>query len=191
MLNPDRAVIPIAYDDLVANYPRRTSKTGEFGGKLAHPDLRKFMDSIPGTPCCVQVSHAFNMAGHRIPQSYPHARRKNSRIRIDGQDYFYLLAVDEMETYMTHAFRPGEVVTGGGAIAGQRARSVRDTLKDRRGLLVMRSSATSLGVHTEFWDGNAFHQKDMATDALLGLARVVFWECAGIPLWLKTYMGSN
>ena len=65
-----RQNISIDFEKLRSNYPHRTSKEGQFGGKLGHKDLREFMSHTPGTPCCVQVSHSVNMAGHYNPQRY-------------------------------------------------------------------------------------------------------------------------
>ena len=184
-----RQNIPIDFDKLKSNYPHRTSKEGQFGGKLAHKELREFMSHTPGTPCCVQVSHAFNMAGFPIPETYPRARRFNSPIKIKGTTYYYLLAVDEMETYLTQEYGPGELVSHD----GNRKRNylqVQSYLKGRTGLLVMRDSTP--GVHTEFWDGSSFLQKDMAVKHLLELPRVLFWDCTLAPAeWLEDYMNSQ
>ena len=71
--------IPITYAEIAKHYPRRLTKSGEFGGKLDHPRLREFMNATPGTPCCVQVSHAFNMVGHLVSRKYQGMRRDASR----------------------------------------------------------------------------------------------------------------
>lgn len=177
--------IPVDFQRMANAYPMRSSKEGQFGGKLKDPDLRKFMSSIPGTPCCVQVSHALNMAGMLVPQNYTGARRLNSRITINGTAYYYLLAVDEMERYLTQLYGSGELVS-----AGRNANEIKKYLRGRKGILVMRDP--SPGIHTELWDGNSFLQKDMAVDHLLGLPRVLFWECtlAAAP-WLDDYMSSQ
>lgn len=184
-----RQNIPINFDIIKLHYPHRTSKEGQFGGKLAHPDLRKFMESTPGTPCCVQVSHALNMAGHLVPQVYPGMRRENSPIKINGRVFYYLLAVDEMEVWLTHHYGPGEVLNDG-KTAKRTATEIKAYLKGRPGLLVMRDATP--GVHTEFWDGNGFLQKDMAVDHLLGLPRVLFWDVTLAPAeWLENYMRTQ
>jgi|GEM_PF-2121657 len=182
---------------LIEGYPHRTTKEGQFGGKLALKELREFMASIPGTPCCVQISHALNMAGHLIPRHYPGERRKNKKgtlvgnspIKIGGREYYYLLAVDEMETYLAWEYGPGELVSTD-LQTGKRRSSTesRRYLAGRTGILVMRDSTP--GVHTELWDGNSFVQKDMAADHLLGLPRVLFWDC-GAPRWLHDYMQTQ
>lgn len=184
-----QATIPLDYNTLASHYPARLAKVGEFGGKLAHADLRKVMDRCPGTPCCVQVSHALNMSGFRIPAMVPGNRRRNEPQKIDGVTYYYLLAVDEMEKYLTDQFGPGELVRSDSDKALQRkAAEVKAALKDRKGILVMRQGFA--GIHTELWDGTSFHQKDMAVDALLTQPRVLFWECTlAVTTWLSGYVG--
>lgn len=184
-----RQTIPLDFDILARHYPYRTEKTGQYGGKLANADLRKLMDRNPGTPCCVQVSHCLNMAGFRIPQIYPGHRRPNDSQKINGVTYYYLLAVDEMETYLTNTYGPGELVRSDGDKTLQRTPAqVKSYLNGRKGILVMREGWA--GVHTELWDGSAFLQKDMATDHLLTRPRVLFWECTlAPPKWLSDYMG--
>lgn len=181
--------IPVEFASLARHYPYRTEKTGQFGGKLAHPDLRLLMARNPGTPCCVQVSHCLNMAGFLIPQVYPGNRRLNDGQEIDGTKYFYLLAVDEMEVYLGQAFGPGELVRSDNPGPLRRtAPQVKAYLAGRKGILVMREGWA--GIHTELWDGGAFLQKDMATDHLLTRPRVLFWDCTLAPAkWLSDYMG--
>jgi hypothetical protein len=55
------------------------------------------------------------MAGLRIPQMYPGNRHPNDDQKINGVTYYYLLAVDEMETYLTNTspfkviFQPDDI----------------------------------------------------------------------------------
>ena len=182
-----RQTIPIAFEVLRTNYPKRLDKVGQFGGKLEHKDLRDFMSRTPGTPCCVQVSHALNMAGHLIPRIYPGGRRPNSPIKINGTVFYYLLAVDEMETWLTQQYGPGELVSLDENKTKRNYQQIQEYLSGRTGLLVMRDSTP--GVHTEFWDGTSFLQLDMAVAHLLGLPRVLFWDCTlAPPQWLEDYM---
>ena len=176
--------IPIEFPNLARYYPFRTEKTGEFGGQLENPDLRKLMARNPGTPCCVQVSHCLNMAGFLIPQTYQGGRRPNDGQQIDGVTYYYLLAVDEMEKYLTLTFWEGELVRSNETSELRRtAAEVKSYLRGRKGILVMREGWA--GIHTELWDGYGFLQKDMATDHLLTRPRVLFWECTlAPPKWL-------
>jgi hypothetical protein len=183
-----QATIPVEFSVLARNYPFRTEKSGLFGGRLANADLRLLMDRNPGTPCCVQVSHSLNMAGFRIPRMYPGGRRPNDGQKINGTIFHYLLAVDEMEIYLTGAFGPGEPVRSEGDPALRlSAEQVKGALKGRKGILVMREGWA--GIHTELWDGMAFLQKDMSTNHLLTRPRVLFWECTlAPPKWLSEHV---
>src|ERR1039458_26370 len=61
--------------------------------------LKTFMDQTPGTPCCVQMSHALGVAGCTIgPMSN---RRRNSVITTPTGMRNYLLAVDEIDRKST------------------------------------------------------------------------------------------
>jgi Type VI secretion system (T6SS), amidase effector protein 4 len=194
---------------LIQNYPRRLNKEGAFGGKLAVPELRKLMEQCPGTPCCVQVSHALNMTGNPVPEHYPGERRfaidwktkktiidpatgkpkltGNPHADIGGKRHFFLLAVDEMETYLTWKYGPGESVNNPAPNVGRRtAKQVKDHLGGRTGILVMLHPKDG---HTELWDGTSFAQKDMAVDHLLSVPRVLFWDC-GPPQWLQDSMAT-
>jgi len=166
------AVIPVSFDLLRRYYPSRPNLT---------PELKRFMNSIPGTPCCVQISHSLNMAGQRITQTYSGQRRENSRIRVNGVDYYYLLAVDELERWLTLVCGAGENV---------RQRTPDDTktyLQDRTGILAFRNSGA--GFHTELWDGQQIVQRDMNENLCFNQPRVLFWDC-GVPQWLQDYMSQ-
>lgn len=181
-------IIPADFNVLAANYPFRFEKKGDFGGGLKNPNLQRLMNRNPGTPCCVQVSHSLNMAGLPIPRTYPGGRRPNDGQSTNGVMYYYLFAVDEMETYLTYAYGPGEVVRNQPASTAraQRATRERAILNNRRGVLVMREGP--YGVHTELWTGSSFLQTDMAVDHLLQSPRVLFWQTQGAPKWLADYM---
>ena len=173
------ASIPVSIERIRGVYPFRTSKEGEFGGKLANPDLRKVMDRNPGTPCCVQVSHALNMAGFPVTPGYKGQRRWPDAQEINGVTYYFILAVDEMENFITDRFDTGELLS-----KKRTAQDIKKYIKGRPGLLIMRDSTP--GVHTEFWTGMSFLQTDMAVDHLLGLPRVLFWDCTlAPPKWLQ------
>lgn len=198
--------IPVSIDTIRRTYPHRLSKEGEFGGQLADPELRKVMNRNPGTPCCVQVSHALNLAGFRIWPGFRGERRVMESQNIDGTTYFFLLAVDEMENYLTDRYGPPAeafsnapiVVTAPTpeeakrkrqAVEAQDANQIRARIRNRPGLLVMRDD-TFAGIHTEFWTGTSFLQTDMAVDHLLSVRRVLFWDCTTAPpQWLRNYMG--
>lgn len=118
--------IPVDFGLLRNNYPHRKTRQEAFGGELRNADLQKFMASIPGTPCCVQVSHAFNLSGHPIPPFWEERRRNPSPIMVD-----------EMEKYMTGRYGPGELPMTDANRKRRKAREIKAYLKGRKGLLVM------------------------------------------------------
>jgi hypothetical protein len=166
--------IAASFEILSQYYPRRPDLT---------PELKRFMDSITGTPCCVQISHALNMAGEKITPTYIGQRRNNSLITTNGLDYYYLLAVDEMETWLTLTYGDGETVS-----LGRTPDEIKSYLQGRTGILVMRDGGYgTYGFHTELWNGQTFLQTDMNVNACLAQPRVLFWDC-GPPQWLQDYM---
>src|SRR5580704_2559365 len=73
--------------------------------------LKAFMDHTPGTPCCVQMSHALGVAGCTIGTMSN--RRRNSTITTPSGTRNYLLAVDEMNWYLKQNFGMGEEISKG------------------------------------------------------------------------------
>jgi len=189
--------ITASIQQLTSNYPMRLTKEGPFGGKLSLPELRKVMDRNPGTPCCVQMSHALNMSGLPVPQSKGAygGRRDSEHADFNGRTFYYLLAVDEVEKYLTAEYGPGEMVSQDEQGRKRSSRDVRKYLAGRTGILVLRDGA-GLGVgfgpndHTELWNGSGMHQPGMAEDHLLGMQRVLFWDC-GPAQWLQDYMAKQ
>ena len=153
-------------------------------------DLKNFMDGLgPGnTPCCVQVSHALNMAGQKIPQTYDYAKQRGrspSPIQVNGSTNHYLLAVDELEQWLTQKYGAGVNVR---ALAGltktpssdptQRRKDMdqmKAYLSGSKGILLFRS--VGAGFHTELWDGTQILQRDMDETNLFSQARVLMWYC--------------
>ena len=145
------------------------------------------MSSIPGTPCCVQVSHAFNMMGHLVPQTYTGMRRRNSAIKVGGVTYFYILAVDEMEVWLTEQYGPGEFLRGP-SNPGAAAHEIKAAIRNRPGLLTLWGKKDRW--HTEFWNGSRWFQPDIA-DAILENPRICFWDVGHAPAsWLVDYMAT-
>lgn len=159
------ATVPVHFGTLREHYPRRPGLT---------PELKKFMDSIPGTPCCVQMSHALNMSQQYVPKTFKGARRQNSKITIDGDDYYYLLAVDEMEAWLTNRYGEGEVVHLDEDGKRRKPSAIKSYLYGYPGILVFRD--IGFGMHTELWDGAAIVQEDIAVDKCLSSHRVLFWN---------------
>jgi hypothetical protein len=151
--------ISLDWDTFKAAYPKRPL-TGQ---------LKEFMDHTPGTPCCVQMSHALNMAGSVIPSKSN--RRWNSRIPATGSLY-YLLAVDEMEWFLTQNYGVGEDIRNGDSGKRETA-DMKAILNGRTGILVFRDGG--FGKHTEIWDVDHMHQRDISDDVFL-VPKVLFWD---------------
>jgi len=154
--------IPANFQVLKNNYPFRPL-TGE---------LKTFMDHTPGTPCCVQVSHALNKAGLVVgPRSN---RRSNAIISFGPTRYYYLLAVDELAWYLETKYGAGENV--GRSAAGQTLlpAAIKAGLVGRQGIIVFRDRG--YGFHTELWDGRQILQRDMNEHALFTQPQVLFWD---------------
>jgi hypothetical protein len=175
----EMGVVPVSFELLRTNYPARPNLT---------PELKSFMDVTPGTPCCVQVSHSLNMAGQLITRTYVGQRRDNSKITINGRDYYYLLAVDELEKWLTLKYPDGESVHVDDAGARRSPQQIKDYLQGRTGILLFRNPGA--GFHTELWDGQKIVQRDMNEHACFTQPRVLFWDC-GPPQWLTDYMNQQ
>jgi hypothetical protein len=173
--------IPAPFVKLKVNYPMRPLSG----------DLKTFMDGLgPGnTPCCVQVSHALNLSGEKIPSTYDYAKKRGrgpSPIKVDGETNYYLLAVDELEAWLTQKYGAGLDVR---ALAGlpatpstnpvQRVKDMKvmqSYLSGDQGILLFRTSGA--GMHTELWDGQQIVQRDMDEPALFSQPRVLMWYSA-------------
>ena len=152
--------ISLDWDTVKSAYPMRP---------LTGP-LKAFMDSIPGTPCCVQMSHALSAAGAIIgPRSN---RRPNSRITTSLGTRNYLLAVDEMKWFLENNYGLGDEIS----MVGGRRQSLdemKSALNGRTGILVF--SNLGYGTHTELWDVDHMHQRDIS-EAVFNAAKVLFWD---------------
>ena len=136
--------------------------------------VQAFMTQLgPGnTPCCVQMSHALNVAGCEIGARSN--RRHNSRLTTPEGMYYYLLAVDEMKWFLEDNFGMGDEVSK--ADGGARRIKIDDmkaVLRGRTGILVF--SDLRYGTHTELWDVDHMNQRDMSP-ALFNAAKVLFWD---------------
>jgi hypothetical protein len=153
--------IPLEWDTVKAAYPMRPL-TGA---------LKAFMDRTPGTPCCVQMSHALGVAGCTI---YPRSnRRANSRITTPTGTRYYLLAVDEMKWFLEQNFGLGEEISTDDDGNRRNLEDMKAVLNERTGILVF--SDLGFGKHTELWDVDHMHQRDMSW-ALFHAPKVLFWD---------------
>jgi hypothetical protein len=172
----------VEFDALKTHYPTY---------KKLPPELQKFMDDLgpPNTSCCVQMSHALNKAGQLIPhQGY---RRPNSPIA----SFYYILAVDELEQYLSWRYGKGEEIKHGKKTMAQ----MKAYLDGKQGILLFRDGGA--GYHTELWDGDHILQDGnmvsgggarMNEDNIFSKPRVLFWEVEGnnpymstVPDWLQ------
>src|SRR5262249_39642674 len=132
--------IRVNFETLKGNYP--TYKT-------LPPALQKFMDDLnkitPGnTPCCVQISHALNRSGQLVPHSS--FRRPNANI----DSYYYILAVDELEQYLSGRYGRGVEIKKGPSGKARSLSEMKKYLDDKQGILLFRNDGA--GHHTELWD---------------------------------------
>jgi Type VI secretion system (T6SS), amidase effector protein 4 len=180
--------IRVSFDTLKAGYPTYKS--------LPRP-LQNFMDGLnkvtPGnTPCCVQISHALNQVGQPIPpRSF---RRGNAPIG----PYYYILAVDELEQYLSGRYGRGEEIKKDPSGKMRSTVEMKQYLDGKQGILLFRSAGA--GHHTELWDMTHIIQDGHAISGggaimnesnIFGQQRVLFWEIieetAGlnsVPGWL-------
>lgn len=181
--------IPLTYVDLTQHYPYRPREPRGKQSKLLHPQLGPMMDRTPGTPCCVQVSHCFNMAGHAVPPTYPGYRREASPVKINGTVHRYILAVDELAAWLTSAYGEGEVLRGATGRSTP-PNKIRAAIEGRPGLIASWGGKGKFW-HTEFWNGARWLQPDIV-DGFLDNPRVVFWDVTpSPPEWLIKYMASQ
>jgi len=155
--------IALDWDTLKKAFPKRS--TGW---------IQAFMTQLgPGnTPCCVQMSHALNLAGCTIPARSN--RRHTSPLDTDDGSFNYLLAVDEMKWFLEDNFGMGEEISKDDS--GKRRVKIgdmTDALAGRTGILVF--SNLRYGAHTELWDIDHMYQRDMSP-ALFNQPMVLFWD---------------
>jgi len=173
--------IPVNFELLSLNYawriPNPADPTTSF---LELIGLRNFMNSLPpgNTPCCIQVSHALNLTGQTIPATNPTARRTHTQsITVDGVSRNYILAVDELEAWLTFKYGAGLDVRGFAGLpkASNDMAAMKRQLSSVKGILLFREPGA--GMHTELWDGKQILQRDMDEPHLFSRPRVLVWIC--------------
>ncbi|HWY04573.1 MAG TPA: T6SS effector amidase Tae4 family protein [Candidatus Acidoferrum sp.] len=174
--------IPVDFEVLRRNYARRVPNQDDPSkSHLELIDLKNYIDSLPpgNTPCCIQVSHALNLAGQTIPPTNPTARRQNNEtIRVEGVSRKYILAVDELEAWLTFKYGAGLDVRkfAGLPDSSNDMEAMKIQLSSVKGILVFREPP-GFGMHTELWDGRRILQGDMDEKHLFSRPRILVWCC--------------
>jgi hypothetical protein len=191
--------IPIDYTTLRAGYPTYNKLPKHIGDYMDALNKGLEAGKPKNTPCCFQVSEAFNKAGaeHKITShSY---RRACAKL---GSDY-YLGAVDELEYFLAGRYGKGEDVHAAGGSGKDRTALMKASLSGRKGIICFRDGG--YGAHTELWDGTDIVQNGApaANGAALlpsyiwGQPRILFWPLAGedgvdaAPAWLQGWWDVN
>jgi hypothetical protein len=144
--------------------------------------IQKHMDELnkdlkPGqhknTPCCFQVSYAFNAAGQRI---YPHSYRRLN-CRLAGN--YYIGAVDELERYLDGRYGSTEDIRTDASGKQRDQAEMKKCIDGLTGILVFRDRG--YGVHTELWNADSIIQKQGAPGGMnehyiFSQPRILFWE---------------
>jgi hypothetical protein len=142
------------------------------------------------TTCCIQMSHAINMAFHTADPSKmigTQTRRSDGDSRrthaqkikaVANMEFHYIASVDEMKDFLEDTFRDGEEISPPtGSVAAMAAHS-KSLIQDRPGILVFMGTSP-WGVHTEIWLGDDFNQDFMKGKEFVfgpGWAPVYFWS---------------
>lgn len=184
-------VIRAPIGNLAAMYPRRDVKDPD---KYKH--VEAVMSGLRGTPCCVQISHALNLAGIEIPpRSY---RRANTPHSVDGRLFHYLLATDELEKFFISLCGDGGEQVNLDAKGNKRTEAeIKKHIANRPGVLIFRYAGVGAVApegefeHAEIWDGKKILQRDMNEKFLFTRPRVLLWDTNDPARWLVDYMASQ
>ena len=159
--------ISLDWDTVKKSYPMRPLKGG-----LAAYMAPLVAENPHNTPCCLQMSHALLAAGVTIPAMSN--RRSTPSITTELGRNHYLMAVDEMNWFLTDNWGVGDILSAAPAGSSRPSiSSMKATLDGRTGILVF--SDLHLGMHTELWDVDRMHQRDIV-DAVFNAAQVLFWD---------------
>jgi hypothetical protein len=101
----DKVHINADFGTILANYPAHNQLPPALQ-KLIDDLNRPYLPKKPNTPCCLQVCHAFNQSGIKVPSgNFRTGDPKRVAVQIPyGSGVYYLMAVDEMITYLTSTF---------------------------------------------------------------------------------------
>jgi len=182
------AKITADFATMVKNYPFHNALPPPLATRLE--ELKK--ENPASTQCCMQLSHAFNAAGLMVPQKGAPGRRWNGENdHIKGGNGYYLLAVDEVEYFLTGVAGTKTDEFDGTKIGIDK---IKIKVLGRQGCFAFRDSG--LGMHTELWTGSRILQAtisgNMSESGVFSQPRVLFWEFApaipsdrSLPSWLQ------
>jgi hypothetical protein len=181
--------IPVRFDSFLTYYPTFSKTPVTANGKtttlltLQDPGrslrgeldgwvTKNFNDNVHNTTCCIQMSHAINMAFYTtdptkmigLRSTRPRDTHGAAIKSLANRVFHYVAAVDEMKGFLTAKFGPGEQI------------SSRDDIDDRPGIVVFMGHET-YGIHTEIWTGDNYHQDFIKGNfAALTKPEVLFWS---------------
>jgi len=160
---------------ILANYPAHTQLPPVLQKKI--DDLnRPFLPKTPNTSCCLQICHAFNKSGIRVPSGNfrPLDRDRAAAEIPEKSGIFYLMAVDEMIRYLSSHF--GEPVVLGEARSASKAdvSALTESVQGMEGVMTFGNG------HIELWNRYNIVQDSgaMVMDAgwVWGQKPVRFWR---------------
>lgn len=171
----DKVHINADFEKILANYPANNQLPPALQKTI--DDLNKpYLPNKPNTSCCLQVCHAFNKAGIRVPSgNFRPGDPKRVAAQIPfGSGVYYLMAVDEMIYYMSRTF--GDPIVLGAA----RSASTADVAEFTAVVRGLEGVMTFGNGHIELWNRYNIVQDSgaMVMDAgwVWGQKPVRFWR---------------
>ena len=172
-----RTYYPAVTQTVVAATPKTKYKVTlqDPGGSL-NSELDRWVTDLKNedpsyTTCCIQMSHAINMAfmhKDKTKMVGPQTNRRRTNgfaIRSAANMTFrYIAAVDEMKDFLDNTFEDGVEIKS------------KADIEDKPGIVVFMGRQT-YGIHTEIWTGDNFNQGFMRNNfASLTRPKVWFWS---------------
>lgn len=188
-----RTYYPTVTQTVVTTRPKTTYSVtlkdpgGSLGGELDRwvTDLKNEDPSY--TTCCIQMSHAVNMAFHMTDATKmvgkQSIRRKTRGFKIAAaanKEFHYIASVDEMKGFLDNTFGTGEEISRRADGKPASRAEAQSFVQNRPGIVVFMNNQ-AWGFHTEIWTGDDWHQGWMhGNTAAFGWAPVWFWDM-GLP----------
>jgi hypothetical protein len=189
--------IPVKLSDLIRYYPEVVHKGHDVGLQdkalsLQVPGKHTWIlnEWVTGlkhenpsyTTCCIQMSHAINMAfyvtdrykmvGARSKRAEGEPGRPNHSVHVGppvNGKFYYVAAVDEFKEFLTDTFGKGENISSSKDVEG------------RPGIMIFMNKKR-YGEHTEIWEGPHFHQRWMKSQEKLAPTSR-FYPFNWKPIW--------